>query len=118
LFLGVECTFPRREQLLDIPPLVVRELEVADQPAGLRRVVVLDGRLEVLAERVRLPELPAEPAKQADLRGFHCPHSTAGPRVSAPSALSFWVKNPASRRTAPTARNDSARVIELNWDRS
>ena len=42
-----------------------------EQAPGLGDVVVLDGRLEVLAHRDRLPQLPAQPAEKAHLRGFH-----------------------------------------------
>src|SRR5262249_26090705 len=41
------------------------------ETAGLRDVVVLDGRLEVLAGRDRLPQLTAQPAEEAHLRRFH-----------------------------------------------
>ncbi len=66
-----ECTFPRLEQLLDVAPLRVRELEPLDEPARLRGVVVLDRGLEMLAERRRLAELAAEPASETHLCGFH-----------------------------------------------
>ena len=46
--------------------LRVRERDERDEPARLGRVVVLDGGLEVLPHRRRLPELPAEPPKEAD----------------------------------------------------
>jgi hypothetical protein len=48
--------------LLHVPPLLVAELEAGEQPPGLGHVVVLDGRLEVLAGRDRLPQLPSQPA--------------------------------------------------------
>ena len=67
----VECTFPRAEQLLDVPPLGVAELEPLDEPPGFRRVVVLDRRLEALAQRRRLRELAPQPAEEAYLRRFH-----------------------------------------------
>ena len=62
---------PGVEQLLHVPPLVVAELEAGEQAPGLGYVVVLDRRLEVLAHRNRLPQLPAQPAEKAHLRGFH-----------------------------------------------
>ena len=62
---------PRFEQLLDISPLLVRERQVRDEAPRFAGVVVLDGRLEVLADRPRLCELPAQPAKEAHLRRFH-----------------------------------------------
>lgn len=37
-----------------------------DEATCLRRIVVRDGRLQMLAERDRLPELSPEPAKEAD----------------------------------------------------
>jgi len=56
--------------------LVVAELELRHDPPGLRGVVVLDRRLEVLAQRVGLTELTAQPATEADL-------ARAGYRVKA-----------------------------------
>ncbi len=41
--------------------LSIRERDPRDQAARLRRVVVLDGRLQMLTERIRLPELAAQP---------------------------------------------------------
>jgi hypothetical protein len=58
--------------LLDVSQLIARELEARDEPPRLGRVVVLDGRLEVLADRVRLSELAPQPTEQAHLRGFDC----------------------------------------------
>jgi hypothetical protein len=47
--------------------LRVREVRhLLDEPARFRRVVVLHGRLEMLAKRDGLTELPPEPAQQAD----------------------------------------------------
>ena len=62
---------PGVEQLLDVTALSLAEGEGGDEPARLGGVVVLDGRLEVLADRRRLTELTAEPAKKAYLRRFH-----------------------------------------------
>ena len=45
--------------------LRVRELPWRDDPPHLGRVVVLDRRLEVLAQWVGLAQLTAEPAQQA-----------------------------------------------------
>jgi hypothetical protein len=45
--------------------LRVREGDEHDEPARLGRVVVRDGRLEMLAHRCRLAELAAKPAEQA-----------------------------------------------------
>ena len=47
--------------------LILRELEVRDDAPRLGRVVVLDRRLQVLAQRVALAQLTAEPAAEADL---------------------------------------------------
>ena len=66
-----ECTFPCVEQLAHVPALRVAELEPLDEAAGFCGVVVLDGGLEVLAQRRRLLQLAAQPAQQADLSGFH-----------------------------------------------
>jgi putative phosphoesterase len=57
--------------LLDVAALRLAERERGDEPAGLGRVVVLDGRLEVLPDRGRLAKLAPEPAKEAHLRRFH-----------------------------------------------
>jgi hypothetical protein len=43
------------------------ELEVRDDAPRLGRVVALDRRLEVLAQRVALTQLTAQPAAKADL---------------------------------------------------
>ena len=51
-----------------MPALGVRERDQRDEPPRLGRVVVRDRRLEVLAERRRLPKLPPEPAEEADRR--------------------------------------------------
>ena len=63
--------FPGVEQLLDITPLRVAELEASEKPPRLVYVVVLHGRLEMLACRDRLAQLPPQPAEKAHLRGFH-----------------------------------------------
>src|SRR5262249_46615194 len=64
-----EVTLPFVEQPLDVPTLFVRERVARDDTPRFGRIVVLDRRLEVLAEHVRLAQLPAQPAEQADLRG-------------------------------------------------
>src|SRR5579872_7049986 len=69
---GVVAAFPGGEERVDVAPLRLREREPGDDPARLRGVVVLDGRLEVLAQLGRLAKLPAEPAEQAHLCGFDC----------------------------------------------
>src|SRR5262249_53878792 len=63
--------FPGVEQLLDVPPLLVAELEAGEEPAGLGDVVVLDRGLEMLAHRDRLPQLPPQPTEEAHLRRLH-----------------------------------------------
>ena len=63
---------PRREQLFDVAALLVGEVEPFDEASRLRRVVVLHGCLEMLAEGRRLRELASQPAEQADLGGFDC----------------------------------------------
>ena len=62
---------PGVEQLLHVSSLVVAELEAGEEAPRLGHVVVLDGRLEVLAGRDRLPQLPPQPAEKTHLRGFH-----------------------------------------------
>ena len=42
-----------------------------EQAPGLGDVVVLDGCLEMLPHRDRLPQLPSQPAEEAHLRRFH-----------------------------------------------
>src|SRR5579862_1954855 len=64
---------PGVEQLLDVAPLRVAELEAGEQPPRLGDVVVLDRRLEVLAGGNRLAQLPPQPAEKADLGRFHGP---------------------------------------------
>lgn len=51
-----------------MPALRLREVEPLEQAPCLGRVVVRDGRLEVLAERRRLAELAPEPPEEADAR--------------------------------------------------
>jgi len=48
-----------------VAALSVAEVVPAEQAPRLLRVVVRDGRLEALALRGRLPQLPAEPAEEA-----------------------------------------------------
>ena len=48
-----------------MPALRVAEVVLAEEPPRLLRVVVRHCRLEVLALRRRLPQLPAEPAEEA-----------------------------------------------------
>ena len=57
--------------MLDVTALSVVERELREQTARLRRVVVLDRGLQVLAHRRRLAELTPEPAEQRDVRSFH-----------------------------------------------
>ncbi len=47
--------------------LILRELEVRDDAPRLGRVVVLDRRLQMFAQRITLAQLTAEPAAKADL---------------------------------------------------
>ena len=49
-----------------MPPLLVRERDPLEQAPRLRRVVVRDRSLEVLARLRGLAELAAEPAEQTD----------------------------------------------------
>ena len=51
-----------------MPVLLVREVEPLEQTPCLGRVVVRDGRFEVLPERRRLAELAPEPPEKADAR--------------------------------------------------
>jgi hypothetical protein len=64
--LALALLFPGVDEGEDVPSLRLGESHLQDEPARLRGVVVLDGSLEVLAERDGLAELPAEPAEQAD----------------------------------------------------
>src|SRR5262245_2308572 len=57
---------PAVDHALDMAPLRVAEVEERDQPPRLCGVVVDDGRLEVLACRGGLAELPPQPAEQTD----------------------------------------------------
>src|SRR5216684_6578187 len=82
--MGVVPPVPRVEQLLDVAALLVREREACDEPARLGRVVVLHRGLEVLADRVRLPELATEPAEEAHLGGFDCHMGGAGLEPAGP----------------------------------
>jgi hypothetical protein len=63
---------PGIEQLLDVAALLVGEIEARDEPPRLGRVVVLDRRLEMLAQRRRLRELAPQPAEQAHLGCLDC----------------------------------------------
>ena len=54
-----------------MPALRVAEVVLAEEPPRLLRVVVRHCRLEVLALRRRLPQLPSQPAEEAHLRRFH-----------------------------------------------
>lgn len=49
-----------------MPALVLRKREPAHEPPYLGDVIVKDCRLEVLANRQRLAELAAEPAKEVN----------------------------------------------------
>ena len=69
---------PGDQQLLDVPALIVRERHRVDEAPRLRRVVVLDRGLEVLAHRDRLRELAAQPAEEAHLCCFDCHMGGAG----------------------------------------
>ena len=60
----VKRTFPCTEQLLDVASLRVVERNLREQAARFGRIVVLDRRFEVLAQRRRLPELAPEPAEE------------------------------------------------------
>ncbi len=62
---------PAVEDVVDVPALLAREGRVCEQSPRLDGVVVLDGRLEVLAAGQGLPQLPAEPSHQADTRLVH-----------------------------------------------
>src|SRR5439155_916945 len=55
-------------QPLDMAALLRRERHAGKQTADLRRIVVLDRRLEVFARRRRLLELAAKPAQETHLR--------------------------------------------------
>jgi hypothetical protein len=56
------ASLPFVDEAFDMTPLGVREVEPPEEAARLRRVIVHDRRLEVLALRRRLAELAAEPA--------------------------------------------------------
>jgi hypothetical protein len=58
---------PALDEAVDVPTLRVGEWCEGDEPAHLCGIVVLNGRLEMLALGNRLAQLPAEPAKEA-----HC----------------------------------------------
>ena len=62
---ATDFLLPASDQALDMAVLGVRERDARHQATCLRRIVVLDGCLQMLAERARLPELAAQPAEQA-----------------------------------------------------
>src|SRR5689334_1470303 len=64
---------PAVDQPFDVPALRLSEVEQRDQPPRLVGVVVGDCRLEVLPLGRRLPQLPAQPAKEADRLLIHRP---------------------------------------------
>jgi MoxR-like ATPase len=72
-----------------VPPLRRGERDRGDQPSSLRRVVVCDGGLQVLAQRRRLAKLPAQPPKQAHHRLITELHAR-----TLPCRLSFVVYPP------------------------
>src|ERR671915_529896 len=76
---------PAGDEPVDVPALGVGERDLREEAPRLGRVVVRDGRLEVLAERSGLPQLPAEPAKEADARLVG--HACTLPRARRPSRL-------------------------------
>jgi hypothetical protein len=68
--------------------LVSRELIVGNDSTGLGSIVVLDGSLESLAQRIRLAQLTTKPAQEAHLRRppdrispHYGPSDAAGPEV-------------------------------------
>src|SRR5438067_5245030 len=67
-------SLPLFEEPLDMPALSFVERHVLDDPACLSGVVVCDGRLQPLALRVRLAQLPPQPAQERD-RGRGRRHS-------------------------------------------
>ena len=58
--------FPLVEEPREVPPLRLVERHRADETACLVGVVVRDRRLEPLALRRGLAQLPAQPAQQRD----------------------------------------------------
>jgi hypothetical protein len=63
-----KVAFPGVDQLIKVATLGGRELVACDDPARLVRIIIVDRSLESLAQRMRLAELPAEPAEKADPR--------------------------------------------------
>jgi hypothetical protein len=63
LTVGAKGTFPRAEELVDVASLALVERHLSEDPPRLGGVVVLDCRLEMLADRRRLSQLAAEPAE-------------------------------------------------------
>ena len=66
---------PRREQGLDMEPLILAELELREAAPRLVGIIVRDGGLEPLAEGRRLRELAAEPAEESHRVGARRRHS-------------------------------------------
>src|SRR5262245_60945728 len=56
---------PAVDEPLDVTALCIREGNLRDEPSRLGRIVVVDRRLQMLAEGRRLSKLPPQPAKQA-----------------------------------------------------
>jgi len=52
-----------------VSALRIGEVVATDDAACLGGIVVLDRSLEVLAQRIRLPQLPVQPAEEAHLGG-------------------------------------------------
>src|SRR4249920_640642 len=59
---------PAGDEAVHVSPLGRGKWDQHDEPAGLGRVVIGHGGLEVLALRDRLAELPMQPAQQAHRR--------------------------------------------------
>lgn len=72
-------------------PLRVRERDVLEESPRLRRIVRSDGRLEVLTQRRRLPQLPPQPAEEAHRRLIG--HGVTLSRYSSPSSGSCGVSS-------------------------
>ena len=76
---------PAVEHVLHVLTLRDRERRPGKQAANLVRVVVHDRGFEMLATGQRLPQLPSQPAQQADTKLIHVGVSTlaaAAPLVS------------------------------------
>jgi hypothetical protein len=78
---------PLVEEAADVARLGGGELKPGDDTPGLGRVVVADRGFEVLAERLWLAELPAQPAQEAHPR-------RTGYRVETHTACRFVVTKP------------------------